>query len=78
MFEWKVKEVAERKGIRSAVQLAELVDIANGTATSLWYARPTRFDLPILDRLCDVLDCEPWEILVYTRNTKPDPDKAEA
>ena len=66
MFTWKVKEVAIQRGITSAVQLAERADIAIGTATALWYGRQTRVDLPILSRVCKVLQCTPSEILVYT------------
>jgi DNA-binding Xre family transcriptional regulator len=77
MFTWKVKEVALRRGITSAVQLAEQADIAIGTATALWYGRQTRVDLPILGRVCKVLRCVPSEILEYTpdeiRGTSPAP-----
>ena len=66
MFTWKVKEVALERGITSAVQLAELADIAIGTATALWYGRQTRVDLPILGRVCKALRCVPSEILEYT------------
>jgi len=66
MFTWKVKEVALRQGITSAVQLAEQADIAIGTATALWYGRQTRVDLPILGRVCRALKCVPSDILEYT------------
>lgn len=66
MFTWKVREVAVARGISSATQLAERADIAIGTATALWYGRQTRVDLPILSRVCKVLQCTPSEILVYT------------
>ena len=70
MFTWKVKEIAEQRGVMSAVQLAERAGIAPGTATALWYGRPTRIDLPTLGRICKALKCTPDQILVYTADER--------
>ena len=78
MFKWKVKEVAQEKGIASAIQLADLADVAPGTATALWYGRPTRIDLPTLNRVCKALKCAPWDVLVYTPEDKRNPVSASA
>lgn len=62
---WKVQDVARSRGIRSAPQLAEQVDVAPGTATSLWYGRPLRIDFITLSRLCRVLNCQVGDLVEY-------------
>lgn len=72
VFTWKVKEVAESRGIRSALQLADAADIAPGTATSYWYGRPTRIDFPTLGKLLKTLNCGLTDLIGY------DPEKNDA
>lgn len=73
MFVWRVREVALRQGIGSATQLAERAGIAYGTATSLWYGRPTRVDLPTLGRVCRALRCTPSDLLEYVPDDQHPP-----
>jgi DNA-binding Xre family transcriptional regulator len=73
MFTWKVKEIAEARGIKSALQLAEAADIAPGTATSYWYNRPTRIDFPTLGKLLATLDCGIADLLEYDREKNEAP-----
>jgi len=65
MFKWRVQEVAKEQGIKSAVQLAEQLGVAPGTAVSLWYGRSLRIDLPTLARVCKKLNCTPNDVLVF-------------
>jgi DNA-binding Xre family transcriptional regulator len=64
-FRWKVKEVAQKRGITGAPQLAVRAEIAPGTATALWYGRPTRIDMPTMSRLCRVLECTFADLVEY-------------
>jgi DNA-binding Xre family transcriptional regulator len=45
------------------MQLAEQAGINKNTATALWHGRPTRVDLPTLERLCKALECRLEDIL---------------
>ena len=65
MIKWRVQEVAKQRGIKSAVQLAEHLGVAPGTAVSLWYGRSLRIDLPTLARVCKKLNCTPNDVLVF-------------
>jgi putative transcriptional regulator len=69
-FRWKVKEVALAHGITGAPQLAQRADIAPGTATTLWYGRPTRIDMPTVSRLCRIFSCQIGDLVEYV----PGPD----
>jgi DNA-binding Xre family transcriptional regulator len=62
-IKWQVRKIAEEQGI-TVSQLADAADIAPGTATALWHGRPLRADLPILERVCNVLKCTPGDLLV--------------
>jgi DNA-binding Xre family transcriptional regulator len=63
-IKWNVQEVAKRHGIESAPQLARAAGIAPGTATGLWYSRQLRVDVPTLQRICDLLQCSPGDVLI--------------
>jgi DNA-binding Xre family transcriptional regulator len=62
-IKWQVRKIAEEQGI-TVSQLADAADIAPGTATALWHGRPLRADLPILERVCNVLKCTPGDLLI--------------
>lgn len=62
---WKIQEVARARGILSAPSLAEHAEIAPGTATSLWYGRPSRIDFGTLSRLCRVFNCQIFDLVEY-------------
>jgi DNA-binding Xre family transcriptional regulator len=62
---WKVKEVAQRQGVTSSGELAKITELAPGTAVALWYGRPTRIDLPTLNRVCVRLNCTPCDLLGF-------------
>jgi len=64
-IKWRVREVALQKGLTS-MQLAELAGINKNTATALWHGRPTRVDIPTLERLCKALECRIEDILEQT------------
>lgn len=63
-IEWRVKDVAERRGIMTISQLASTVGVAYDTAADLWHGRARRIDLGTLDRFCESLACEPADLLI--------------
>ena len=65
MVIWKVREVAQAKGIRSASELAERAKLNKNTATVLWNGQSLRADRETLTKLCEALDCKPGDLLAY-------------
>ena len=61
-FKWRVREVAMKQGLTSML-LADRAGINKNTATALWHGRPTRVDLPTLERICNALQCRVEDIL---------------
>lgn len=62
---WNVRPIAEARGIKTATELGELVGVNINTAMSLWGGRSLRVDRDTLTKLCEKLQCEPGDILVY-------------
>jgi DNA-binding Xre family transcriptional regulator len=77
MVEFRLKEMARKRGITTAYQLQIAMGVDPGTAARLW--KKTGDDregitFGMIDRLCDVLDCEPGDLLGYQKEpmkTKP-------
>lgn len=59
----RVKEVMDRQGI-TVRELADRAHITYNTANALYRGYQTRVDLPILDRVCEVLDVQPGDLFV--------------
>ena len=59
----RVKEVMDRQSI-TVRDLAKRADIAYNTANALYRGYQTRIDLPILDRVCEVLGVQPGDLFV--------------
>jgi len=51
MVTWRVRQVAEARGITNPYQLARRSGVANGTARSLWYGTVQAMSLPTLERI---------------------------
>lgn len=64
MVKWRVREVAGKLGITSAVGLAERADLAVNTAYAIWVGRSLRVDRETLTKLCRGLNCKPGDLLV--------------
>lgn len=63
-------EVLQRKGM-TLTQLSEAVDVtlANLSILKTGKARAVRFST--MEAICDVLDCQPGDLLSYTRDGTP-------
>lgn len=63
----RIGEIARRRGITKITELAERSGLAYNTAHALFTGRTTRIDYDTLDRLCETLDAQPGELLVYIK-----------
>lgn len=62
---WKVRPMAESRGITTASQLAEVADVNKNTAGPLWNGTALRIDRETLRKLCKALQCDPGDLLEY-------------
>jgi DNA-binding Xre family transcriptional regulator len=70
MVELQIKEVAQKKGIKTAYQLQIAMNIPPTTASRLWKAKMGKIALTTIDALCEALECDPCDLFVRTPNKK--------
>ena len=71
MITIKIAEVAKERDITTAYQLQKALNIPPAMAAKLWKGEFKMIGLETLNRLCNILDCEPQQILSF------EPDDAE-
>jgi len=77
MVEFRLKDLARKRGIATAYQLQIAMGVDPGTAARLW--KKTGDDregitFGMIDRLCNLLDCGPGDLFGYQKEairTKP-------
>lgn len=62
----KVREQAERCGIKNAYQLQKAMDVSPTIAARLWRGDFKKIGIDTLDGLCRVLRCQPNKLFKYT------------
>ena len=67
---WKVREAAERSGVRTPAELAERLEIAHNTALALWRGTPSQAHLPTLVKVCERLGARVCDLLEYTEENQ--------
>ncbi|MCA0352057.1 MAG: helix-turn-helix transcriptional regulator [Chloroflexi bacterium] len=70
MIVLNVGRFAEEKGL-SIQDLADRADISYNTAKGLYRGYTTRVDLPILDKICSILEVSPGDLLVQVPDNEP-------
>lgn len=81
-----VREVAEREGIRNALDLAQKTGLHYATVYRLWKGEAKRIDVETIDKLCTLFNVKPGQLFehiaepdklpaVATKATKPRPRK---
>jgi DNA-binding Xre family transcriptional regulator len=65
-----VREMAEKRGYTTAYQLRKALDISPTAATKLWSGEFEMIGLGTLDKLCEVLKCQPDKLLRYVSDVK--------
>jgi DNA-binding Xre family transcriptional regulator len=80
MIEFRLKELAQQRGITTAYQLQVAMGVDPGTAARLWKksgAETEGITFGMIERLCRVCDCEPGDLLVLTEGKRKSKAKAE-
>ncbi|QGT99303.1 putative transcriptional regulator YozG, Cro/CI family [Candidatus Syntrophocurvum alkaliphilum] len=69
MIRIKLAEVMGKKRIKQKA-LSEQTGIRPNTISDMWYEKSKRIDLNYLDKLCEVLECQPGDLLEYVPDNK--------
>ncbi len=64
--------MAEKRGITTAYQLRQALEVSPTLAARLWKGEFTQIGIKTLDRLCQVLKCQSDKLLRYEADEKPD------
>lgn len=70
MITIRIREMAERRGMKTAYQLMRAADVHPAVATRWWTNNLYRMDISTINKLCNVLECKPNDILVFTPDKK--------
>lgn len=73
MIKTRLKAVSADKGIKQK-DIVEKTGIRQPTLSAINNNTVKHIPLDVLDKLCDVLDCQPGDLFVYVRDDK---DNAE-
>ena len=65
-----VREMAEKRGYTTAYQLRKALGVSPTAATKLWNEDFEMIGLGTLDKLCEVLRCQPDKLFRYVQNGK--------
>jgi DNA-binding Xre family transcriptional regulator len=77
MLRLKVREVAEAKGIKNALELSQKTGIGYNSIYAIWNSEPRMIGIETLNRLCETLRVRPGQLFVYTEDgNKTDQQKA--
>lgn len=63
-----VREVAEKRGIRNAHQLAQKAKVPANLAVRVWNDDFERVDRSTLNKLCSALKCQPGMLLKFAED----------
>jgi putative transcriptional regulator len=66
----KVRELAEKEGIKSSYGLQKHLEVAPTVAVNLWNDDVTRFSVETLELLCYKFSCDVGDILVFEPNAR--------
>jgi putative transcriptional regulator len=64
-IENRIGRVMRERGLTPS-ELATRAGLAHNTALALYRGVSTRIDLPVLDRVCEVLGTQPGDLLIWT------------
>ncbi len=65
-----INEAAQRKGIENPFALSRATGLGYAICHRLWNDEQRRVDLKTLASLCDVLECQPADLLIYIPGKK--------
>lgn len=64
-----VREASQARGVENPFQLSKRAEIGYALAHKLWNAQSSQVSLATMAKLCDVLDCEPGDLLVRSKSS---------
>lgn len=70
LIEVRVRQIAEKQGIRSSYQLQNLLGVKPTVAIRLWRNQVKQFNLKTMLVICDKLNCQPGDLMIFQRNKK--------
>lgn len=73
-----IQDAARRAQIENPFALSRETGIVYAICHRLWGGSQKRIDLPTLAKLCDVLNCEPKDLLTYEKDGKKKGKSAQA
>lgn len=68
MIEIRLQEVCKKFNITNAYQFQKLTGFSPGMASRLWKGKWKSAYIDTLNTLCNLLDCTPSDILVFTKD----------
>jgi DNA-binding Xre family transcriptional regulator len=74
MIKIKIADIAKTKGLTNAYGLQKALNISPTMASKLWKGTFRQIAVRTIDRLCDLFDCNPSDLIAYNSN-KPRTEK---
>jgi DNA-binding Xre family transcriptional regulator len=74
MIKIKIADIAQKKGLTNAYALQRALNISPTMASRLWKGTFKQIATGTIDKLCELLDCEPSNLIVYSSD-KPKAEK---
>jgi DNA-binding Xre family transcriptional regulator len=68
MITTRIREMAQRRKIKSGYQLGKELGLSPSMSARLWKDEVKMIDLDTLDRLCHHLKCRPADLLKFEPN----------
>jgi DNA-binding Xre family transcriptional regulator len=65
-----IKERAEKRGIKNANQLGVALEVAPNVSARLWDGSFKKLGMNTLEKLCEVLRCQPDKLFKYVPDEK--------
>jgi DNA-binding Xre family transcriptional regulator len=78
MITFRVKDVAEKQGLKNAHGLQLKAGLASHVAARIWKGQVERISVETIDRLCEALECEPGDFIVRVRERAEPKRKSKA
>ena len=66
-----IREVAQKRGLKTAYQLQRKLNTYPGTASRFWKSEMRAISLDVLAELCNALECDVTELIVEDKPAKP-------
>lgn len=67
----RIGEVARARGFTSALQFQKATGFAYATANDLYSNNTKRIGFDVLDRVCEVLEAEPGDLIKRVKESSP-------